>query len=180
MFSWYKYLIVSLVFSHLGFWSGSLFLIAPFPDLCLLVLFLRPRTRLHYLISCRYFTKHINMLRSCQSRVWGMEHQIMEFINIISHEKQTYYSPFHSSLPFVHLGQSIFFTRVCNLFVYQVTFYSILELKQSPRCQVFLTSSQHLSLGNDVTSSDKKTNIVIAWSKHIFISKFFAHIYNAY
>ena len=39
MFSWYKYLIVSLVFSNLGFWSGSLFLIAPFPDLCLLVLF---------------------------------------------------------------------------------------------------------------------------------------------
>ena len=38
MFSWYKYLIVGLVFSHLGFWSGSLFLIAPFPDLCLLVL----------------------------------------------------------------------------------------------------------------------------------------------
>ena len=33
------YLIVSLVFSQLGFWSGSLFLIAPFPDLCLLVLF---------------------------------------------------------------------------------------------------------------------------------------------
>ena len=41
MFSWYKYLIVSLVISHLGFWSGSLFLIAPFPDLCLLVLFLK-------------------------------------------------------------------------------------------------------------------------------------------
>ena len=39
MFSWYKYLIVSLVFSHLGFWSGSLFLIVHFPDLCLLVLF---------------------------------------------------------------------------------------------------------------------------------------------
>ena len=39
MFSWYKYLIVSLVLSHLGFWSGILFLIAPFPDLCLLVLF---------------------------------------------------------------------------------------------------------------------------------------------
>ena len=38
MFSWYKYLIVSLVFSHLGFWSGSLFLNAPFADLCLLVL----------------------------------------------------------------------------------------------------------------------------------------------
>ena len=42
MFSWYNYLIVSLVFSHLGFWSGSLFLIAPFPDLCLLVLLYYP------------------------------------------------------------------------------------------------------------------------------------------
>ena len=39
MFSWYKYLIVSLVFSLLGFWSGDLFLIAPFPDHCLLVPF---------------------------------------------------------------------------------------------------------------------------------------------
>ena len=29
----------SLVFSHLGFWSGNLFLIAPFHDLCLLVPF---------------------------------------------------------------------------------------------------------------------------------------------
>ena len=37
--SWYKYLIVGLVFSRLGFWSGNLFLIAPFPDLCLLVPF---------------------------------------------------------------------------------------------------------------------------------------------
>ena len=41
MFSWYKYLIVGLVFSRLGFWSGNLFLIAPFPDLCLLVPFYR-------------------------------------------------------------------------------------------------------------------------------------------
>ena len=39
MFSWYKYLVINLVFSHLGFWSGNLLLIAPFPDLCLLVLF---------------------------------------------------------------------------------------------------------------------------------------------
>ena len=37
MFSWYKYLIVGLVFSRFGFWSGNLFLIAHFPDLCLLV-----------------------------------------------------------------------------------------------------------------------------------------------
>ena len=39
MFHGIKYLIVSLVFSHLGFWNGNLFLIAPFPDLCLLVPF---------------------------------------------------------------------------------------------------------------------------------------------
>ena len=37
VFLWYQYLIVSLVFSHLGFWRGNLSLIAPFPDLCLLV-----------------------------------------------------------------------------------------------------------------------------------------------
>ena len=42
MFSWYKYLIVSFLFffSHLGFWSGSLFLIAPFPDLAYLYFFM--------------------------------------------------------------------------------------------------------------------------------------------
>ena len=33
MFHGMKYLIVTLVFSHLGFWSGNLFLIGPFPDL---------------------------------------------------------------------------------------------------------------------------------------------------
>ena len=39
--TWYKYLIVNLVFSHLGFWNGNLFLIASFPDLCLLVPFFK-------------------------------------------------------------------------------------------------------------------------------------------
>ena len=39
MFSWYKYLIVSFGFSHLDFLSGNLFLIAHFPDRCLLVPF---------------------------------------------------------------------------------------------------------------------------------------------
>ena len=51
--SWYKYLIVSLVFSHLGFWSGNLFLIAPFPDLCLLVPYCTTRVaKPKALISC--------------------------------------------------------------------------------------------------------------------------------
>ena len=33
------YLIVNLVFSNLGFWSGNFILIAPFPAHCLLVHF---------------------------------------------------------------------------------------------------------------------------------------------
>ena len=40
MFSWYQYLIVDLVFSHLGFWSRNPFLIESIPDRCLLVPFL--------------------------------------------------------------------------------------------------------------------------------------------
>ena len=54
MFSLYRYLIVSLIFSRLGFWSGNLFLIAPFPDRCLLVPFCYIRTLLmkHGTISC--------------------------------------------------------------------------------------------------------------------------------
>ena len=48
MFSWYKYLIVSLVFSHLGFWSGSLFLIAIFLIFACLYFFLEKKNgRLH-------------------------------------------------------------------------------------------------------------------------------------
>ena len=40
MFSWYKNLSVILVFfPHLGLLSGNFFLIAPFPDSCLLVRF---------------------------------------------------------------------------------------------------------------------------------------------
>ena len=39
MVSWYKYLIVNLVFSHLCFWRGNLFLVPPFPNRCLFVPF---------------------------------------------------------------------------------------------------------------------------------------------
>ena len=39
MFSKYKYLIVNLEFSRLVFWSGNFFLIAHFPDHCLVVPF---------------------------------------------------------------------------------------------------------------------------------------------
>ena len=39
MFSWYKNLNVNLVFPPHGFWSGNFFLIASFPDHCLLVPF---------------------------------------------------------------------------------------------------------------------------------------------
>ena len=49
---WYKYLTVGLVFSHLGFWSGNLSLIAPFPDLCLLVPFYQNDGNV---LFCKYF-----------------------------------------------------------------------------------------------------------------------------
>ena len=39
MFCWHKCLIVNLVFSPSRFWRGILFLIASFPDRCLLVPF---------------------------------------------------------------------------------------------------------------------------------------------
>ena len=47
MFSMYKYLVVNLAFSHLGFWSGNFFLIAPFPDRCLLVPFFKQLSKFH-------------------------------------------------------------------------------------------------------------------------------------
>ena len=59
--SWYKYLIVSLVFSHLGFWSGNLFLIAPFPDLCLLVPFLSLKNAYHQARRDALFTSEKNV-----------------------------------------------------------------------------------------------------------------------
>ena len=48
--SWYKYLIVSLVFPTSVFGVGIFFLIAPFPDLCLLVPF--------HIISKMHYDRH--------------------------------------------------------------------------------------------------------------------------
>ena len=59
MFSWYKYLIVSLGFSHLGFWSGNLFLIAP----------------LHY----KRFRAHVQ--KSIRSAYWMHVTNIFSFEN---------------------------------------------------------------------------------------------------
>ena len=64
--SWYKYLIVSLVFSHLGFWSGNLFLIAPFPDLCLLLPFFGRMLHRVRLGSCKTGLSPPVTLCSCQ------------------------------------------------------------------------------------------------------------------
>ena len=59
--SWYKYLIVSLFFSHLSFWSGNLFLIAPFPDLCLLVPFYNLKlTVKQFVLSEGVFSYRVN------------------------------------------------------------------------------------------------------------------------
>ena len=61
--SWCEYLIVSLVFSHLGFWSGNLFLIAPFPDLCLLVPFLN-----YIMVFVEALIPELNQSRNLESR----------------------------------------------------------------------------------------------------------------
>ena len=61
----YMYLIVNLVFPATVFWSGNFFLIAPFPDHCLLVLLLHFHCSLMVLVTsaedisgwmiCRHF-----------------------------------------------------------------------------------------------------------------------------
>ena len=65
MFHGIKYLIVSLVFSHLGFWSWNLFLIAPFPDLCLLVPFHNNQSECRKLVKLElliYVYKQLNLM----------------------------------------------------------------------------------------------------------------------
>ena len=63
MYSWYKYLIVSLVFSRLGFWSGNLFLIAPFPDRCLLVPSLMAASQI-LALNCRLQLEQVIVMES--------------------------------------------------------------------------------------------------------------------
>ena len=57
-----------LVFSHLGFWSGNLFLIAPFPpDLCLLVPFYYRDSYNPYEFTTIVYL-HISSLKCCPSK----------------------------------------------------------------------------------------------------------------
>ena len=77
--SWYKCLIVSLVFSHLGFWSGNLFLIAPFPDLCLLVPFHQSLYRLDGIArNCR-MTEQVRHKASIEI----LAHQLRYFYEVL-------------------------------------------------------------------------------------------------
>ena len=70
--SWYKCLVVGLVFSHLGFSSGNLFLIAPFPDLCLLVPFY---------FRVRYFSNNAARVTHCLSITLTDCHCPISFVN---------------------------------------------------------------------------------------------------
>ena len=83
--SWYKCLIVSLGFSHLGFWSGNLFLIAPFPDLCLLVPFYTSLANQcqSWLVVPPLFTK----LPCCSVLCISFSHNNHILICTFSHEK---------------------------------------------------------------------------------------------
>ena len=95
--SWYKYLIVSLVFSHLGFWSGNLFLIAPFPDLCLLVPFLD----LHLSVANGFVSSKIYNKRD------DFDFDIINFPFLDGDV------PRRASYG-VYISQLIWFARVCN------------------------------------------------------------------
>ena len=82
MFSWYKYLIVNSFFFHLGFWSVNLFLIAPFPDRCLLV---------HFYVLHKARTSNFEMIKltkKCnKSKKWEQENRCntskMEKIDVV-------------------------------------------------------------------------------------------------
>ena len=97
--SWYKCLIVSLVFSHLGFWSGNLFLIAPFPDLCLLVPFSKFYRR-HF----EFISKFNVGLKTLFGEVWVAEWQpVVKWLPI----RLTMFSKYKYlivNLVFSHLG----------------------------------------------------------------------------
>ena len=86
--SWYGCLIVSFVFSHLGFWSGNLFLIAPFPDLCLLVPFLNSDNQVHVIeafnSTSRYLDDLLNIDIDISHRVY---HKILEETNPFAIER---------------------------------------------------------------------------------------------
>ena len=74
--SWYKCLIVSLVFSHLGFWSGNLFLIAPFLDLCLLVPF-----PMEVVLHKNLLNMYVNMIRNDNSIEYEIAHRQLVMID---------------------------------------------------------------------------------------------------
>ena len=82
------------------------------------------------------------------------------------------YSPFHSSLPFEHLGQSKFAHSSLPFVCKSGNFLFYFRTETVSQVPGVLKIYSAFILGNDVTSSDK--NSVIAWLKHSFISKFFA------
>ena len=95
--SWYKCLIVSLVFSHLGFWSGNLFLIAPFPDLCLLVPFFDPSEAINT-FKGRYYGLYCAISGNGPSPVNLSVSSIIPFTNGSHPQCRSYDSPSIDSL----------------------------------------------------------------------------------
>ena len=79
MFSWYQYLIVDLVFSHLGYWSMNLFLIVPFPELCLLYLLLMSNKNAHVLVGGDFNCGDIDIVYFCVSPVSFRQYNVYLF-----------------------------------------------------------------------------------------------------
>ena len=101
--SWYKYLIVSCCFFPTSvFWSGNLLLIAPFPDLCLLVPFyVNRRARKAYseyrIAYSEYriaYTVYLR-LRSHRSRLFGYTVYVFEGTRILEIKHYDFLIPGH-------------------------------------------------------------------------------------
>ena len=54
------YLSVNLVFSHLGFWCGNLFLISQFPDHCLILSFSSVKLGLQEYVTFLFLFQYID------------------------------------------------------------------------------------------------------------------------
>ena len=95
MFSEYKYLIVNLVFPHLGFWSGNFFLIDPYSDRCLLLLFcIIPLSRLLCMIR-ELKNMYVSFVASPL-----MKYSFLHFTHEISHIQQK-----HLNILFIFWGK---------------------------------------------------------------------------
>ena len=145
----YKCLIVNLVFSHLGFWSANFFLIAPFPDHCLLVPFYR---LLHYKLLV-FLMKSAVFLRSSSKKS-------SDIYSGTHHHLNRYY---YINCTFLNCDH-FFQPRVCMLVICCCIIYSL----QNTWAQFSLMMSLSPQFINNITASKANTLLFFTKASHIF------------